>query len=416
VAFHYPPFVGSSGVHRTLTFSRYLPDAGWDPIVLSAHPRAFEGSDPQQLKDIPAGIPVSRAFALDTKRHLAVRGAFPRFLALPDRWVSWVLGAVPSGLRLVRRHRPSVIWTTYPVATAHLIGYFLHRLTGLPWVADYRDTMTEEAYPADPKVFRCYRWIEQRAVRRAAISVFTTPGAVRMYRERYPDVERERFALLPNGFDEAAFQEAEQDLPARQPGGPLTLVHSGVLYPSERDPRQFFDALVRLKEEGVVSARDLRIVLRAAGHEDVHAAEIARRGLADVVDLAPALRYRDALREMLVADGLLLFQASNCNHQVPAKVYEYFRARRPIFGMTDPAGDTAGVLRDAGIDTIAPLDDAGAIARGFAAFLAGVREGTAPIVERGEIARHSRRGRTDEFARLLSVAAGLREPQPAPAG
>ena len=36
VAFHYPPIRGSSGVQRTLKFSRYLPSLGWQPIVLGA--------------------------------------------------------------------------------------------------------------------------------------------------------------------------------------------------------------------------------------------------------------------------------------------------------------------------------------------------------------------------------------------
>ena len=64
---------------------------------------------------------------------------------------------------------------------------------------------------------------------------------------------------------------------------------------------------------------------------------------------------------MLRADGLLVMQASNCNEQIPAKMYEYLRARRPILGLTDAAGDTAGVLRSAGVDKIAALDSPDAI-------------------------------------------------------
>lgn len=405
VAYHYPPCTGSSGIQRSLAFSRYLPEAGWDPIVLSAHPRAFEQSGSDQLKDIPPGVPVHRAFALDTKRHLSVKGRYLGFTALPDRWATWALGAIPLGLRLVRRHRPAAIWSTYPIATAHLIGSWLQCFTGLPWIADFRDSMTEEGYPRDPRQFRAFRRIERRAMERAAKLVFTTPGAVRMYQERYPSVPRDRFVVLPNGYDEAPFAEAERDLTPRPAGGPITLVHSGILYPSERDPRQFFDALAALKRTGAVDAKSLRIVLRASGHDETHGAEIRKRGIEDLVSLEPQIPYREALREMLLADGLLLFQASNCNHQVPAKVYEYFRARRPIFALTDPRGDTASVLCDAGIDTIVPLDDATAIARGLAAFLAQVRGGGAPLVAADEVGRHSRRGRAEELGCLFAAVA-----------
>jgi glycosyltransferase involved in cell wall biosynthesis len=411
VAYHYPPCTGSSGIQRALTFSRYLPECGWDPVVLSAHPRAYEARSDDQLADIPAGVPVHRAFALDAKRHLSFRGRYPGFLAVPDRWATWALGAVPLGMKLVRRYRPAAIWTTYPIATAHLIGFRLQRRTGLPWIADFRDSMTEEGYPSDPRQFRAFREIERRAMEHAAKVVFTTPGAVRMYRERYPSVPAERFVALPNGYDEAPFAEAERALGADAGGvrGPLTLVHSGILYPSERDPRPFFDAVAELKRSGAVDAARLRVVLRATGHDATHAAEIERRGIGDVVKLEPQVPYRDALREMLKADGLLLFQASNCNHQVPAKVYEYFRARRPILALTDASGDTAAVLREGGIDTIVPLDDAAAIARGLVEFLAQVRAGAAPVAS--DVERHSRRGRTAELADVLAAASRPARPK-----
>ena len=402
VAYHYPPCTGS-GVHRTLYFSRYLPELGWDPIVLVPHPRAYAAAQRDQLGDIPNGVSVHRAFALDASRHLSVGGRYLRMTALPDRWVSWVLGAVPKGLWLVRSYRPSVIWSTYPIATAHVIGRILHRLTGLPWIADIRDPMIADEPGAEPARHRAFQRIERKTVVRATRCVFPTPGAVRLYAERFPDVDPRKFVMLPNGYDETPFLDAERDLPPRDPARPLTLVHSGLLYPAERDPRAFFDAIARMKAAG--AARDLRIVLRGGGHDDVHAPEIERRGIGDLVELAPPLPYREALRETLMADGLLLFQATKANAQVPAKVYEYFRARRPVFAMTDPKGDTAAVMRAAGIDTVAPLDDAAAIAKGLEDFLARVRRGTAPLVPPEEVARHSRRGRAEELARLLATVA-----------
>src|SRR5262245_53003073 len=129
VAYHYPPYVGGSGVLRTLKHSRYLANYGWEPIVLTAHPRAYERKGEEQVGEVPATVPVTRAFALDAGRHLAVRGVTLRILKQPDRWATWWLGAVLAGWRLIRRHRPRAIWSTYPIATAHLIGLTLHRLT-----------------------------------------------------------------------------------------------------------------------------------------------------------------------------------------------------------------------------------------------------------------------------------------------
>ena len=110
---------------------------------------------------------------------------------------------------------------------------------------------------------------------------------------------------------------------------------------------------------------------------------------------------RQALAEMMNADGLLLFQASNCNHQIPAKIYEYLRARRPILALTDPEGDTAGVLRGAGCGTVVRLDAQEEIAAGMQGFLKDVREGRGDTASDAEIESHSRRARTAELARLL---------------
>src|SRR3990170_1185865 len=141
IAYHYPPYPSGSGIHRTLKFSQYLPEHDWKPVMLTPNPRAYFESRNDRIPEIPPTVSVTRAFALDAARHLSFRGSYFRFTALPDRWASWWLGAVPAGLRLIRAHRPDIIWSTYPIATAHLIGLTLHRLSGIPWVADFRDPM-----------------------------------------------------------------------------------------------------------------------------------------------------------------------------------------------------------------------------------------------------------------------------------
>ena len=411
IAYHYPPMRGSSGIQRTLKFSQYLPQCGWAPVVLSAHPRAYSNPGQDQMGDIPASVPVTRAFALDTARHLSFKGRYAGFMALPDRWVTWCLGAIPAGLRLIRKHRPAVIWSTYPIASAHLVGLALKRLSGLPWVADLRDPMTDVSYPSDPLTRKVYQWIERQTVKHCTVAVCTTPGAIVTYHTRFPDIPRDRFRLIENAYDEENFTEAEQQLrqdaqaAPRAAGGPLTLVHSGVIYPSERDPVPLFQALAALQQQGAIGADTLRIVLRATGHDDYLAGLIREHGIESIVQLAPHVPYRTALTEMLTADGLLILQASNCNHQVPAKLYEYLRARRPILALTDTDGDTAATLRGAGIDSIAPLDGRDAIIAALPRFLEQVRGGTAPLASSATIAAHSRRARSEQLALLLDQVA-----------
>ena len=407
IAYHYPPMRGSSGIQRTLKFSRYLPEFGWEPIVLSAHPRAYPSTSQDQLGEIPGHVKVHRAFALDTFKHLSIKGRYSRLMALPDRWVSWAAGALPTGLNLIRRYRPDVIWSTYPIATAHLIGLGLHRLSGIPWVADMRDPMTDDGYPDHPMNRHVYQWIEKRAITHCARAVCTTQGTIDLYKNRFPAIPGCRYSLIANGYDEENFTSAEAGTTsARAKDSPFVLVHSGVIYPSERDPIPLFKALSALLQQGFLSPDNFKLVLRATGHDDYLGRLMMDHNIGSIVSLAPPVPYREALTEMLTADGLLILQASNCNHQIPAKLYEYLRARRPILALTDPIGNTAQTLTDAGVNTIARLDSVDDIKQALTRFLTLARQNEAPIVSMETAISHSRRSRSEELANLLNDVAG----------
>ena len=147
IAYHFPPLAGSSGIQRTLRFAQQLPDFGWDPVVLSLHPRAYERTSNDLLEELPRDLRVVRTFAFDAARDFSIGSRYPGMLARPDRWISWKLTAVPAGLRVIRECRADAIWSTYPIATAHAIGSALQQRSGLPWLADFRDPMAQDDYP-----------------------------------------------------------------------------------------------------------------------------------------------------------------------------------------------------------------------------------------------------------------------------
>ena len=401
IAYHFPPLAGSSGIQRTLGFARHLPRFGWDPLILTAHPRAYERVSPDLLSAVPSGMVVEQAFALDTARHLSVMGRFPRLFARPDRWITWWLGAVPAGLSMIRKYRPRAIWSTYPIATAHGIGATLHRLSRLPWIADFRDPMAQDGYPEDPATWRSFKRIEEATLANASRSIFVTEGAARFYRERYA-AAAPRVTVIENGYDEQLFDGLDKTHAAAPlVPGRTTVVHSGIVYPIERDPTQFFQALRRMLDDRSLLPGTLVVRLRAAAHESLLRRMIDDVRVAEVVELAPPIPYREALQEMLRADGLLVLQAANCNDQIPAKVYEYLRCRRPIIALTDPVGDTARLLRHAGVHHVARLDSVDEIASRLAGFLQDIRNGSAPLPAVKVIEAATRAERTRELAGVL---------------
>lgn len=404
VAYHFPPVRVSSGIQRTLKFCTYLREYGWDPLVLTITPSAYEMTSPDQLKEVPDDVIVKRAFGLDTSRHLAIGGKYILRMAQPDRWISWWPGAVWTGMRMIGQYRPAAIMSTFPIATAHRIGLSLQKRSGLPWVADFRDSMTEPGYPRDPLTWKIQRKLEEQVVRHCAKAVFTTEPTRQMYAERYPKYDNSKWGVIENGFDEENFLDAEAELDSAPLGAPgqITLVHSGVLYPKERDPRPFFTALAALKNSGRISARDIQVILRATGSDDYYRPMIQELGIGDIIRLEPVIAYRDALREMLRADSLLLFQGSVCNHQIPAKIYEYYRAGKPILALVDPAGISASMLREVGVPDIADIASADDIANALLRLSEGLKAGQRGGVGKAAAAKNSRKSRSAELAKLLS--------------
>jgi glycosyltransferase involved in cell wall biosynthesis len=404
IAFHFPPVQGSTGVYRALSFAKHLPSHGWDVTVLTATLNAYPETRAENLSIIPPDTQVVRAWTLDTQRHLALAGRYPLALATPDRWQSWIASGVVAGLGVIRRWRPDAILSTYPIPSAHYIGLALHRMSSVPWIADFRDPMLQDGYPSAPLLRRAYAHIERETFEHADRITVTTPGTADLYVERYAQRPANTIQVIANGFDEDMFASSigGDAVPApRSDSRPLQLLHSGLLYPHERNPELFFQATAELLKEGALNESELMITLRASGNEGPYQKRIGELGLDRVMRLMPAVPYRDALKEMIGADACLIFQARSCNQQIPAKVYEYLYAQKPILGLTDPVGDTGRLLASTGATHIAALEDKDGMKRAIRDFVIALRNGVAPRAPREVVMKYSRRASSERLAALL---------------
>lgn len=345
---------------------------------------------------------VVRAFALDTQRHLSLFGRYPSLLAVPDKWASWILGGKLSGARVIREWRPHAIMSTYPIASAHVIGAALSRRFGLPWLADLRDPMAQDEYPTDLRVRRAYVEIERTIFSRADRVTVTTPGTAALYAQRYPEYPRARLITIPNGFDPAAFPDGAPGVAQTGAAGrKLQLLHSGLLYPKERNPAAFFAAVAELRDEGRIRAQDVTFDFRGNGHDARYRPDVERLGLSELVQLLPPVTHAEALAEIRDADACMIFQSSSCNQQIPAKIYEYLYSRKPILALTDPVGDTGQLLASLQVPWVTPLDDKDLIKKSLCAFLEQLRNGSLALPAMNEVLRYSRQSLTRDLAATL---------------
>lgn len=340
VAFHYPP-CQSAGTHRTEKFAQYLKEFGWDVVVLTVPARLFtQKSDVQYNEN---ALDVERTYAFDAAKKLSFKGKYLGITCVPDRWWSWALSAIPAGKKLIEKYKPDVIWSTYPISTAHFIAYKLHKHSGLPWIADYRDPLQCRYDPSVLKYSGFSKYIEKLAIENCARAVFTTKNARSLYQALYTEQPSQKFAVIENGYDEEKFADLEKVAPVDS--SVFTLLHSGDIYGLNRNPHNVLSALSLLKNEGVISKDNFRMVFRGISDSTALANMAAEVGVSDLVELLPVIGYAESLSEMLASNALLLLQGELFNNQVPSKLYDYIRAGKPVVASTPDNGATADVIR-----------------------------------------------------------------------
>ena len=381
VAYHYPPEASSSGVLRTLKYTRYLGAYGWRATVITLRADAYEVVDEGLSDQIPADVRVVRTSYVNTKRHLAVRGVYPALLALPDTWIGWLPWAVAAGRRVLREDPVDVIYSTSPHATSHLVALRLASASRLPWVTDFRDPWIED--PPEPGApnglfYRhMNRYLERRVVEACTRIVTSTTGLGDSLRERYANLPAGKITAILNGYDEADFSGLPPAPLARSDF--FTITHAGSINADFRDPRPLFSAMRAAAQDGALDIDRVRVrFIGGGGFADSPAIKEALRqtGLAERVEFLPRLPYEDTLQQLGRADVLLLLQASEDTITlVPAKLYEYLRTQRPVLALVQP-GASAEVLATIGGGWAVDPRDANALTRAIGVAFAAWRSGT----------------------------------------
>lgn len=417
VAFHYPPEASSSGVLRTLKYTRYLGVHGWRITVLTLDRRAYDIQHAGLENQIPASVRVVRTHFMDVKRALSIRGVYPGSLAVPDRWIGWWPWAVRAGQHIMRTDAVDLVYSTSPHATAHLVALALVRRTRVPWVADFRDPWYEE--PPEAGTPRVVHWaarhLERRVIHRAERVVASTSQLRDALATRYSQEPRDKFCAIPNGYDEEDFESG----PIRDgsPGPEMVILHAGSVNPTFRDPRPLFAAVKEAADRGALDISKIRLRFLGAGafgeSPEMHRA-VEAAGLVGRVEFLARVDYQRALVEQTSARLLLLLQASpDTADLVPAKLFEYLRAGRPVLAVVGP-GATADLLREIGGGWVADPRSAKALSEALVTAYQAWQSATldAVAVDPRALKRFSRAQLAADLAALFDPLVGtLRSPR-----
>jgi glycosyltransferase involved in cell wall biosynthesis len=419
VAYDFPPR-RTSGVYRPTAFTKYLPQFGWQPTVLTIHSPAGAVSDAGLLQRVPEGVKVERTseLRLDWWEHRALQaarsagalqptsdGAAPvegrpfrdsgfvnrilrstarllrECLYFPDESAGWIPFAFSRALRLHLSQHFDAIYTTHPPRAAHPVGLLLSMISRVPWVMEFRDPWTlpneEVSHIHVGPAPRRNAWLHRRMLAQAS-AVITVTHRHAEELQRHFSVSKEKLAVIRNGFDEDDFRGLIPDGAGVFDPQYVNLAHFGTVY--ENFSGEFFMAAETLLLRHPELKHKVRFHI--IGYPDSQVEEITRREpLCCVVVLHNFVPLSKALRVMAAADGLLLFygQEYTSRASIPGKLYEYLRVGRPILAVAYPGG-VQELIESSGAGWVLRPDDVAGITAVLATLIQNRCQGHDPVV------------------------------------
>lgn len=411
--------MAGGGVHRALSFVRHLPSHGWRTTVVTPSPEAYWIHDDSLAARVPPECRVIRTRTWSAQAWLAHRrrgrattarssrgfGIARRAAAavlLPDSYIGWYPFATRAALEVARTDPVDVVFSTSPPESTHLAARAVHRKTGLPWVADFRDPWMNLHLLDTPSGLHrdIHRRMEESVCAEARVLV-TTRWHESYLHHAYPNA---RVTRLPNGYDGEELAGLEGLAPP--PVSPLRIVHAGMLT-QRRSATPFLEALSRVLAADA-SLRGAIAIEFIGPREDENEQSARRLGLAGVVAFRDPLPHADTLRATRSAHILLLVKHDDARYDglVPGKLYEYIGLRRPILALAPP-GEARDLVTSLRRGEVASPSDLAAIELALrtmiAHYRAGRLDGAYDLSPRPELDRARIAG---ELAVLLDQASG----------
>ena len=359
LTYHFPPSA-ASGTYRMLGFARHLPQFSWQCVVVAPPRTPWDPTDEGLSRRVPPDTAVYHVHYPNGLLWRPIR----RFLPF-DIWLPL---AAARCYRAIRERQPDAVLTSGPPHGIHLLGRHLHRRTGLPWVADFRDPWAAgDRSPMTWTVSSRDEKNELSVMSEANAIVANTPGARDLLCKAYPQFAAKMMSIT-NGYDPEAFDT--NPMPPLS-GSTIEITHTGEIY-ANRSPVPFLEAVGQL-EAAALGGRRVRVRFIGnfadKGQKDVIDDKI-RKGLNASISMEVQVPFLESVKAMVQADILLLLDSPGRRTGVPAKLYEYIGAGRPILALAEPESDVAWVLGESGLPhRIAPPLDTGAIRRALTELL-----------------------------------------------
>jgi len=355
IAYYFPP-MGMGGVQRAFKFAKYLPSFGWQPIVLTVKEVNYFAKDHTLLEELPSDTKIIRTGSLDPLRvsHLLRKGKslkgetyttkkarFQSWMFFPDNKIGWIPFALSKGLKICKREKIDLIFSTSPPPSAHLAGYLLKKLTGKAWVADFRDLWIGFQYENYPTFLhrKLKENLEKSIIVNADAIITVSPGMSQRIRQF--NLQAKKVQTITNGFDQEDFKT---DYVKTE--NVFTILHSGT-FSLDHNPIPFLIALENLLKRNAIDSEKIKFVHCGLSLGIDLEKLIEKRRLRRIFFPLGYLSHSQTIKQLKGADLLLLTTASHpqAEFATTGKLFEYLAAKKPILAIVPKESFAARIVQ-----------------------------------------------------------------------
>ena len=415
VTYYWPPS-GGAGVQRWLKFSKYLPEFGWEPFILTVEREfaAYPVTDLSLMEKLPESVkvystPATNYFSIykkDASRiptagfanniDNSLKGKLLRFIRgnffLPDPRRGWNKYAFKKACGLIKSEGIRHIITTSPPHSTQLIGLKIKkRYPAIKWIADLRDPWTDIYYYKHfyPTFFSKYidRKLEKSVLNKADRLITVGSSLKDLFALKIRGIEN-KIEVITNGYDEDDFSGISSTNPSV-----LTITYVGTLsdiYPVEG----LLNSLQTLNLTGK------KLILRFIGTVSQNQKELIQLHTQDyTLEIIPYVEHTEAIKFMYKSSILLLIIPDHPSNKciITGKLFEYIASGKPIICIGPVDGDAAKILGSTGHGRTFSYSDS----EGISGYLSALNSDLS-INEKISPALFSRKTLTGKITQLLT--------------
>ena len=367
ITYYWPP-AGGPGVQRVLKFAKYLPQFGWQPIILTVENGEYPAIDETLAEDIPECCKIYKTNSIEpTFLYKKFTGMMPdekipvailaeenknwkRRIAkwirlnifIPDAKIGWIPFAVKRGREIIKKEKPDIIFSSSPPPTVHLIAMKLAKWSGIKWVADFRDPWTDIYHYDESKKTKLTQNIESKLEEKVLNScnkiITVSEGFKGLFK---PKIERSKIIeVITNGFDQDDIQiKINKDYSNK-----FIISYAGKIN-HQQNPQNLWKTLSVIARNNDNFKRDLEIRLMGNINERVIQA-IKLAGMNDNLINMNYINHNKLFHILSKSSILLLLVPDTKKNQgiIPGKIFEYISLKKYILGIGPPEGDSAKIL------------------------------------------------------------------------